>query len=234
MIREFLHFLNQNAGALTVIFGAVVAIATVVYARLTAALVNETNRMRRVQTDPDVLVAVQPSEVWINLIELVVENVGGGSAYNLRLQVAPDVKCSRGEMLSSIGLFKHGMRQLAPQRAVKTFLFSVAGKDVEAEVTDGPYRFVVTLTYETQAAETVTRDFDLDLLHLVGMVQLGTPPLKTIAESLKGIKTDLGHLSTGFSRLSVNVHTEAEVEAEHAEQVAEFHRRQAESNEGND
>lgn len=228
MIQDALDFLNRNSGALTVLFGAIVAIATVVYAKLTAALVSETNRMRRVQTDAEVVVSVQPSATWINLIELVVENIGGGSAYNLRLEVNPDVKCSRGEMLSSIGLFKHGMRQLAPQRSVRTFLFSVSDKVTEIENPDGPFRFTVKASYDPGNGTTITRTFELDLLHLVGMVQLGTPPLKTIADSLKALQGDFGHLTTGFKRLTVNVNTRAEVEAEEAEQVAEFYRRKAE------
>jgi len=232
MIQNSLDFLNRNSGALTVIFGAIVAIATIVYAKLTAALVSETNRMRRAQTDPEVVVSVQPSAVWINLIELVVENIGGGSAYNLRLEVSPDVKCSRGEMLSSIGLFKHGMQQLAPQRSVKTFLFSVADKVAEIDNPEGPFRFTVKATYDAGAGEQIMRTFELDLLHLVGMVQLGTPPLKTIADSVKALQNDVSHLTTGFKRLTVNVNTRAEVEAEEAEQVAEFHRRKTERDQG--
>ena len=232
MVQDFLDFLNKNAGALTVTFSAIVAAATVVYPRLTAGLVRETNRMRRSQTEPEVVISVEPSATWINLIELVVENIGAGSAYNLRLEVDPDVKCSRGEMLSSIGLFKHGLRQLAPRRSVKTFLFSVAGRDADIVNPDGPFRFVVTATYESGAGESIVRRFELDLLHLLGMVQLGTPPLKTIADSVKAMQDELHHLATGFSRLTVNTYTRAEVEAEEAEQLAEFHRRRAEHDNG--
>ena len=46
--------------------------------------------------------------------------------------------------------------------------------------------------------------------------------------SLKALRDDVGHLTTGFKRLTVNVNTRAEVEADEAEQVAEFHRRKAE------
>jgi len=41
-----LEFLNENSGAFVVIFSAVVAIATIVYAILTWRLVSETRKMR--------------------------------------------------------------------------------------------------------------------------------------------------------------------------------------------
>ncbi|PNR89319.1 hypothetical protein X925_03280 [Petrotoga sp. 9T1HF07.CasAA.8.2] len=47
-----LEFLNQNSGALAVVFSALVAIATIVYAKLTWSLVAETRKMREAQIEP--------------------------------------------------------------------------------------------------------------------------------------------------------------------------------------
>lgn len=49
---DLLKFLNDNSGALSVIFTGVVTLATAVYAALTWQLVSETRRMRKVQTEP--------------------------------------------------------------------------------------------------------------------------------------------------------------------------------------
>ena len=70
-----LEFLNQNAGALTVMFTAVVTLSTVVYAILTAALVKETGRMRQAQTEPKIEITLRPSDEWINLIRLHLKNI---------------------------------------------------------------------------------------------------------------------------------------------------------------
>jgi len=51
-----LDLLNRNSGAFTVLFSAVVALATVVYAILTWRLVTETKEMREVQTEPKIFV----------------------------------------------------------------------------------------------------------------------------------------------------------------------------------
>jgi hypothetical protein len=86
----------------------------------------------------------------------------------------------------------------------------------------------VNVAYESGNGESKKQTFELDLLPLVGMVQLRTPPLKTMSDNLKALQSDVHHVTTGFKRLTVNVNTRAEVEAEEADQIAEFHRRKAE------
>jgi len=46
LLEKLLEFLNQNSGAFAVIFSAMVAFATIVYAILTWKLVSETKKMR--------------------------------------------------------------------------------------------------------------------------------------------------------------------------------------------
>lgn len=55
-MSEFLTFLNQNSGAIQVLFSGLVTAATVVYALLTWSLVRETTRMRKAQSDAKVMV----------------------------------------------------------------------------------------------------------------------------------------------------------------------------------
>ena len=70
MYDNIVQFLNQNSGALTVIFTAVVTISTLVYAVLTAVLVSETKKMREVQTEPKVKITLRPLESAVNIVRL--------------------------------------------------------------------------------------------------------------------------------------------------------------------
>ena len=54
--KWFLNFLNSNTGSFTLLFTFIVALATVVYAVLTWRLVSETEKLRIVQTEPDISV----------------------------------------------------------------------------------------------------------------------------------------------------------------------------------
>ena len=221
-MQEFLQTLNENAGALNVVFGFVVMAATVVYAVLTAALVAETKRMRRAQTEPEVVIRLQPSETWLMLIELVVENNGMGTAYDLKLEATPDFEYGPGKRLSDLGLFKHGLRVLGPRQSIKTFLMSVVGKVDKIEDPVGPLQFAVTARYRTAFNTAVERRFDLDLRFLLGLVQVGSPPLRKIARSLEEIQKEVKHLASGFHRLRVIAYSKADVEEENARLEAQF------------
>ncbi len=51
-MQSFLHAINNNSGAINLLFSLIAAGATVFYAVLTHRLVGETKRMREVQTEP--------------------------------------------------------------------------------------------------------------------------------------------------------------------------------------
>lgn len=225
-MRELLQFLNGNAGALNVLFGFVVMVATAVYATLTVMLVLETRRMRRAQTEPEVVVRLQPSETWLHLIELVVENNGMGTAYDLRLEATPDMEYEAGKRISGIGLFKHGVRALGPRQSMRTYLTSVVGRVHEIEGPESPLHFAVTARYRTASNEAIERRFELDLRFLIGMVRVGSPPLQKIARSVEEMQKDVRHVATGFHRIRVAAFTKADLDDEEAELRAEFQRRQ--------
>ena len=116
------EFLNENNGAFAVIFSAVVAIATVVYAFLTWRLVSETRKMREAQTEPKVSVTIQPREERIKLIDMVIQNIGLGPAYNIKFEINPDFECMKGKFLSELGFMKNGLKYLAPNQKLQFFL----------------------------------------------------------------------------------------------------------------
>ena len=83
-MAEYLKYLNDNAGALNALFSGVVALATVVYAVLTAKLVRETRNLREVQTEPRV-------EVWPEVdaptIDLQAKTQCKGAIVTIRLRI---------------------------------------------------------------------------------------------------------------------------------------------------
>lgn len=80
---EVLNFLNENSGALTVLFTGVVTISTVVYSILTGKLVSETTKMRQVQTEPKIEVTIKSFDNAINIVRLHIRNIGLGPAINV-------------------------------------------------------------------------------------------------------------------------------------------------------
>jgi hypothetical protein len=209
-----LDFLNRNSGALTALFSLVVSAATVFYAVLTRRLVSETARMREAQTEPSVAIRIEPHEAHLNIIMLVIENVGPGPAYDVSLTCEPDFIMHRAQPVSGLGFFKHGFKYLAPGQRLRTFLTSIAGKGDEISDLGGRYRFEIKVSYRSALGAKYKGSYPIDFLHLLGMSTLGTPPLHQIADNVKKLAESVSHLESGWKRMRVDVYSSRDREKE--------------------
>lgn len=102
-LSDILDYLNKNSGALSLLFSAVVTIATVVYSKLTSTLVSETIKMRQVQTEPKIEITAKPFDFAINIVRLHVRNIGLGPALNVKFK--PEVQSGGEDAQSLLGEF---------------------------------------------------------------------------------------------------------------------------------
>lgn len=216
---RIIEALNSNAGVFNLAFGAIVAIATVFYARLTKALVEETRRMRRAQTEPHLLVQVEVSPIWINFVNIAVRNIGGGAAYGIKLSLDRDFADDSRIPLSEWGPFKHGIRFLAPGQGHERYLTSLVDQLQEIERPDGRFEVNVAATYANALGEQRTEHFPLDFRQFIGLTTLGTPANQEIATALKKFQDDFHYVAAGFRKLSVDLYTDRDRRAERAERL---------------
>jgi len=87
---DILEFLNLNSGAVTAISTVVLTIVTFVYVLLTRSISKETEIMRKTQTEPNISAIIQADERYINWINLIIQNIGLGPAYNIKFELNPD------------------------------------------------------------------------------------------------------------------------------------------------
>ncbi|MDK2864886.1 MAG: hypothetical protein PWP37_1078 [Thermotogota bacterium] len=210
-----LEFLNQNSGAFAVIFSAVVAVATVMYAILTWRLTSETRKMREVQTEPKVSVIVQPKEEWINFIDMVIQNIGLGPAYNIKFKINPDFEYAKGKFLSELGFMKNGLRYLAPSQKLQFFLTSM----IENFEEKTKKTFEIRVTYQNNVGKKYEDVYIIDFSQLIGLSQLGEPPLYKIAKNIEKIQRNIQHLSTGFHKMKVIRYTKEDIEEEQRQRL---------------
>ena len=208
-----LEYLNQNAGALTVIFTFIVAISTVVYAILTWKLVSETRALRKAQTEPKLSISLENNKVAFGFVDLVIKNIGYGPAYNISFKVEPDFEYQKGEFLSELGLIKHGIKYLAPQQEYRFFLTSLVGKFDEFK----NERFSIFAKYYDALENQFEDTFLIEFSHFEGLSQLGSPPLPEIAKELKKISDNLNRIVTGSSGVRVIIFTQKDLEKERNE-----------------
>lgn len=156
-----LDFLNNNNAILTLTFSGVVSIATIVYAVLTWRLVSETRQMRKAQTEPKVSVIVQPKEDRIYFLDIVIQNIGLGPAYEIKFELNKDFECFSGTYLGSTGVFKQGMSYLAPSQKIQFFFTSmIENHNVKIESV-----FDIRVSYKDAAGSTYAEVYTIDLSH---------------------------------------------------------------------
>ena len=203
-----LQFINDNAGALNLLFTAVVAIATVVYAVLTSRLVGETRRLRQVATEPSIEVTYRSRDEAMALLDVVVKNVGGGPAYKVIVRFSAEpASTGTTELLSSLNKvrsFERGISVLMPGQEFASFW-----TDVRQDF-DGKVRTIVRARSSCRSVTGHVYEHlhQIDMSELEGVIRVGTPPLLSIAGSLKEIRDDLHKLASGFRKLAVNIYTQ--------------------------
>ncbi|MFQ5433046.1 MAG: hypothetical protein ACE5EN_11145 [Nitrospinota bacterium] len=204
------EFFNANSGSFSVIFSGMVAIATIIYAILTWKLVSETKRIRAAQTEPKVSISIQPRDEWINLIDMKIQNIGLGPAYSIKFELENDFKYRKEELLSEIGIIKNGINFLSPNQKIQFFLTSLA--DNFEEKVSSP--FTIKVTYKNNSDHQYNDKYMVDFSEFLGLRRLGEPPLHKIAKNIESIKKDIGHISSGFSKIRAIVQTKKEYDEE--------------------
>ena len=216
-MTAFLKFLNDNAGALNLLFSAVVAIATVVYARLTARLVSETERLRTAATEPSIEITYRSRDESMSLLEVVVKNIGNGPAYNVKfLASASPIGVGADELLARLQkakFFREGINLLLPGQEFVSFWTDVRQNFNEKLATT----VIVKTTCSNIAGAVYPREHQIDLSELDGVEKIGTPPLLSMARSLEKMQGDLAHLASGFRKLKVETHSYEDRQRERAE-----------------
>ena len=205
-----LEFLDQNESAFTVIFSAVVATATIVYAILTWRLVSETQKMREVQTEPKISVIAQSREEWIGWIDMIIQNIGLGPAYDIKFEIEPDDKKFDGRLVSEYGFIKNGLKYFGPNQKLQLFFTSLTEKYEELI----KLSFEIKVSYQNSAGNSYEDIYVIDFSQFDGLNQLGKPPLHEIAKNIEKIQKDIGHISTGFHRMKVIMYTKEDMEEE--------------------
>lgn len=204
---EFLGLLKQNSEALTVIFTAVVTLSTVVYALLTGILVNETRRMREVQTEPKFHITLESYDFAIHIVRLKIQNIGLGPASNLLFssEVISGGKSAENLLVefTKSNFFKTGIRNFGPGQHVHS-AYTQTTQDYEGKSASV---LSFTLSFESATGKSYTDEIIVDMSEIKGRYQLGKPNLYSIAKSLEKLQQDFGHVVSGFKKINADVYS---------------------------
>ena len=182
------NFLNANDGTITAIATVVLAIITFWYARLTRGILKASNK-------PEILVSLVPHEIYTNTIYLCIQNIGTGSATDIKLtsdsSFTPHLPSNRP--LEKFGIFKQGIDYLGPGNKVQIFLFWT--DDLPKLSTQS---LTITVNYKDCKPKN-GKEFLLDFTIWEGVGQQFTQ-LEPIAEIEKVLKGDIAEALKGIER----------------------------------
>ena len=206
-MTELLEFLNKNSGALTVLFTAVVTVATAVYAALTWVLVNETRMMREVQTEPKLQVTVSSFDFAIHIVRLHIRNVGLGPALNVTFKPKVLSGGQSAEKLldefTDVNFFNVGLKHFGPGQE-RVSAYTQLTEDHDGKMAS---ILAIDVIYGSATGKNYSDSLLVDMSELKGGYQLGKPNAYAIAQSLEELQKDIHHLTTGFHRIKANIYT---------------------------
>jgi hypothetical protein len=181
-----------------------VTVATVLYAILTIYLVRETIKLRQVQTEPEIVVYLQIPEDQPRIFDIVVRNIGGGTAYKLQWEFNREAILAkeRGSRLNGQSFFTKGCDYFAPGQVY----FSAFGRGPELLKEPFPPPLLLKVSYKNRQGTKYQREYNIDPMQYYGRSSISGQGVKEIAESLKGIKEDLSQVVSGFNRLNINTY----------------------------
>lgn len=226
-MNEIIEFLNNNAGALNVVFAGVVMLATTVYAVLTWKLVAETRQMREVQTEPRLSVSLRSIDEAIHIVRLHFQNIGQGPAFNVkftpRVESGNEVSSSLLEELTRPNFFKAGLSYFGPGHE-RLSMYTQLNQSQDEKLStvlafDVEYKSVTGKVYE----DTLV----VDMSEYKGSHQIGKPHLYAIALSLEKLQKSVDDLVGSNKRLQTDVFSgedRAHERKEREERIAEQRR----------
>lgn len=193
----------DGVAAAATLLTAGVALAAALFAR---GQVIELRKAREEEARPFVVVDIQPSSVWNQALNLVIENVGKTVAKDVRFDFDPGLESAVDSVdLSESVLVKRGIPMLPPGRRLQAFFdTSVKRKDSGLPMT---YEVTVRLC-DAHGREQEPQHYILDLTHLYGLSQLTEYGIHDAAKALREIQKSVKRWSDIHGRLKVWVRDE--------------------------
>ncbi len=179
--------------------------------------------MRELQTEPNIIISIQPSEEWINFIDIVIQNIGMGPARFISFKTSSDFEYEKGKLLSELGFMKQGLKVLAPNQKFKCFLTSILESWEEKIITPTSeekiiheqikMQFDIKVIYHNSEGKKYDSTYPIDFSYLADLTRTGKPPLYKISDNIEKIKKHLLSLSNEC-KMNVVVHTKKDLEEE--------------------
>jgi hypothetical protein len=177
-----------NYEVTSLIFSGIVTLSTVLYVIFTWNLVSESKKTREFQITPEISCRFDFNETDASHMYILIENVGIGTAQNLKFEVKKDFQNYQIPNLkpTELGIFKNGLTNFYPHQRFRYYVTDLSQNN-DDKINDN-IEFVVS--YTNILGKKYSRPFNLKVAEVDGMGKL-TPSetyLGRIAYELENIR----------------------------------------------
>ncbi|QXO95110.1 hypothetical protein KSK55_01470 [Methanospirillum purgamenti] len=170
-------------GIITLVISALSLVVLIVYTIITNRLVDETAKMRELQTDPSVSMYLAPDDIHYSLKNLVIINYGLGAAYDIKFAFNPDFVYHSEKKISELPLFNKGISYLGPNQKI---VFRLVWRPVKNDTPSIPL-FNVDVKYYNSSQKEKFESFIIDTAAEFDLLHPSENPLVKINKNLEEI-----------------------------------------------
>lgn len=180
----------------------VTAVATIFLWRVTKLLAKETTRMAEASDQPHVVATLSPNRWSLRHFDLVVDNTGNATAYDIQIQFDPPLQNGEARREDAKIPFER-VSVLKPGQGLRSYLADISVLEGKA--------FEVTISWRRGGKERPreTNVYTLAMADYIGTSELGRDPLIDMARSFQKMEKSLGSMVRS-KHLKVDVYTSAD------------------------
>ncbi|MBA6111323.1 hypothetical protein H4C48_13265 [Pseudomonas asiatica] len=180
----------------------VTAVATIFLWRVTKLLAKETTRMAEASDQPHVVATLSPNRWSLRHFDLVVDNTGNATAYDIQIQFDPPLQNGEARREDAKIPFER-VSVLKPGQGLRSYLADISVLEGKA--------FKVSISWRRGDKEKPreTNVYTLTMADYMGTSELGRDPLIDMARSLQKVEKSLGSMVRS-KHLKVDVYTSAD------------------------
>lgn len=216
------EWISQNHTLITTVISFIATLATLFYAILTYKLLSETIKLRKVETEPDVIIYLEPFHA--NFLNMIIKNIGNGPAYDIQFTYDKEhplanLEMPNGTSIKNVQLF-NGLSYMAPGHEIKFYFASALQipnvNDISPLTVSIQFR-----SSKNKKKEVYTRVYRIAISDFLGLRWIGGDPVDDIRKALVSIMDHIGHVTTGSENVHVNIDNQVILQDKKEDTVSE-------------
>lgn len=213
----------------TMLATVVIAISAIISSRLTYRLTEDNRLLRKAGTEPKVVAYIGIDKRELQCLNVVIANIGNGPAYDVEVSREADEENFQKYVVSFKETPSRPPMPLLPQGdRIETFLN--VGHQLFDDQTKEPVLkpFRVNISFKNSDGKPDSTTQLLDIAALGGIVTVGRPPERVIADAVEAISKDLGKVVSNEGKIQVETMTVEDVKEQKQRQIEATRKRREE------